>query len=231
MQLGLIISLLFRINFKSIKKMKKLYGLIAITLAFIFLGAGLQSPKNVLIIGDSISIGYTPFIQKAFPRINIEHNPGNGGSTLRGVQNIEKWLGNKEVDLVMFNFGLHDMVYKDSLNKYDVVNGKIAVPLNDYRKNLQIIVDKLKETTAKLVFITTTTVPENAAGRKVESPTQYNKVAKEVMKKNGIEVLDLYETSVKVHPQNSKPGNVHYTEEGYNLLAQPIIQKLKMTLK
>ncbi|HEU0228338.1 MAG TPA: SGNH/GDSL hydrolase family protein [Arachidicoccus soli] len=211
--------------------MKKLYGSIAILLAFTFLGAGLQTPKNVLIIGDSISIGYTPFIQKALPGVNIEHNPGNGGSTLRGVQSIEKWLGNREWDVVMFNFGLHDMVYKDSLNKYDVVNGKIAVSLEDYRKNLQTIVDKLRETTAKLIFITTTTVPENAAGRKVESPAQYNRVAKEVMKKNGIEVLDLYETSLKVHPQNSKPGNVHYTEEGYSLLVQPIIEKLKTALK
>lgn len=196
-----------------------------------FFAATVRSTKNVLIIGDSISIGYMPFIQKGLVGVNVEHNEGNGGSTIRGVQSIEKWIGAREWNVIMFNFGLHDMVYKDSSNKYDALNGKVSVSLEDYRKNLQKIVDKLKETTANLVFINTTTVPENASGRKVEDPEQYNKIAKEVMKKNGIEVLDLYKTSLAVHPQNSKQGNVHYTEDGYSLLAQPIVAKIKSVLK
>ncbi|HET8828611.1 MAG TPA: SGNH/GDSL hydrolase family protein [Pelobium sp.] len=212
-------------------KTRKYTVLATMLISLTFIAATLQSPKNVLIIGDSISIGYTPFIQKALLDVYVEHNVGNGGSTVRGVQSIEKWLGKREWDVIVFNFGLHDMVYKDSLNKYDIVNGKIAVPLEDYRKNLQTIADKLKETTATLVFINTTTVPANAAGRKVESPAQYNKVAAEVMKKNGIEVLDLYQTSLAVHPANSKPGNVHYTEEGYELLSEPIVAKIKSILK
>src|SRR6476661_7593001 len=119
------------------RKMKKYFGLGALLIGFTFIAAVIQTPKNVLIIGDSISIGYTPFIQSTLTSVNIEHNPGNGGSTVRGVQSIEKWLGDREWDVIMFNFGLHDMVYKDSLNKYDVANGKIAVPLEEYRKNLQ----------------------------------------------------------------------------------------------
>ena len=161
------------------------------------------------------------------PAIYVEHHVGNGGSTVRGLQSIEKWLGAKEWDVITFNFGLHDLVYKDSLNKYDVVNGKITVPLEDYRKNLQAIVSKLKETTATLIFVTTTVVPENSLGRKVEDPEKYNQVALEVMKKNGIEVVDLYQTSLTVHPQNSVPGNVHYTPMGYELLAKPIIDRIK----
>lgn len=48
------------------------------------MAATTDTVKNVLIIGDSISIGYTPFIQKALaPEINVVHNPGNGGSTIR----------------------------------------------------------------------------------------------------------------------------------------------------
>jgi lysophospholipase L1-like esterase len=155
----------------------------------------------------------------------------NGGSTIRGVESIEKWLGDREWDVVLFNFGLHDMVHKDTANKYDVVNGKVSVPLDDYRKNLQQIVSKLKETTATLVFINTTVVPENAAGRKVADPAKYNEVAMEVMKKNGIEVLDLNKASQTIHPQNSKPGNVHYTEKGYELLAEQVTAKIRSVLK
>jgi hypothetical protein len=195
------------------------------------IAASTDKVSNVLIIGDSISIGYTPFVQKAMsPGINVEHSEGNGGSTLRGIENIEKWLGDKKWDVVLFNFGLHDMVHKGSLNKYDV-NGKVSVTLDEYRKNLEIIVAKLTRTKARLFFITTTKVPENAAGRKVEDPAKYNKEALEVMKKYGIEVIDLYNNSLTIHPQNSKPGNVHYTDKGYELLAGPIIKVVLTTLK
>lgn len=186
--------------------------------------------KNVLIIGDSISIGYTPFVQKALaPGVNVEHNPGNGGSTVRGVENVEKWIGDREWDMIFFNFGLHDMVYKDSTNKYDV-NGKVTLTLDQYKKNLEIIVAKLRETAATLVFINTTKVPENSLGRKVEDPARYNQVATEVMKQNGIKVLDLYTPSLTIHPQNSKPGNVHYTDKGYEMLADLVITKIKAIL-
>ena len=212
--------------------MKKIYSAGIIILTLFCLAATSDKVKNVLIIGDSISIGYTPCIEKALaPDVVVAHNSGNGGSTVRGVENIEKWLDNKQWDVILFNFGLHDLVYKDEANKYDVVNGKISVPLDDYRKNLEVIVAKLRETTATLIFVTTTVVPENSAGRKVEDPAKYNEVAKEVMKKNGIQVVDLYTASLTIHPQNSKLGNVHYTPEGYELLAAPLIKAINSSLK
>jgi lysophospholipase L1-like esterase len=198
---------------------------------FVLIAATSDKVKNVLIIGDSISIGYTPFVQKALaPAITVAHNPGNGGSTIRGVDSLEVWLDNKEWDMVLFNFGLHDLVHKDAQNKYDV-NGKVSVTLDQYRTNLEKIVAKLKETTAVLVFVTTTVVPENSAGRMVEDPAKYNQVALEVMKKNGIQVIDLYTASQTIHPQNSKPGNVHYSDAGYELLAAPLVKTIQALLK
>lgn len=210
---------------------KHLIRLSILAVSILGLSAISDTVKNVLIIGDSISIGYMPVIQKALaPDINVEHCPGNGGSTIRGVENIEKWIGDRQWDVILFNFGLHDLVHKDSLNKYDV-NGKVSVSLDDYRKNLNMIVARLRETTATLIFVNTTEVPENSAGRKVEDPAKYNAVASEVMKANGIEEVDLYAASLLIHPQNSKPGNVHYTEKGYELLAEPLIEKIKSILK
>jgi len=178
---------------KSKKMNQKHYRIITILLlAFLCFSATEDNKKNVLIIGDSISIGYTPFVEKALaPDVIVAHNPGNGGSTVRGVDSIESWLDKRQWDVILFNFGLHDLVYKDQENKYDVVNGKVSVPLEDYKKNLETIVAKLRETTATLIFITTTVVPENSSGRKVEDPAKYNAVALDVMKKNGIEVVDL----------------------------------------
>ena len=202
-----------------------------LALTFFCFAAIQDKVKNVLIIGDSISIGYTPIVEKAMaPGVAIFHNPGNGGSTVRGLDSITTWTDKREWDVILFNFGLHDMVYKDKDNKYDVEHGQVSVPLADYRKNLEAIVSKLRQTTATIIFVNTTLVPENAAGRKVGDPEIYNAVALEVMRQNGIEVVDLYAASLTIHPQNSPPNNVHYTPEGYELLAGWIIKAIKKAL-
>ena len=213
-------------------KLNKLLTHGILLLALFCIAATGDKVRNVLIIGDSISIGYTPFLEKALaPEIMVSHNPGNGGSTVRGIDSLEVWLDHKKWDMIVFNFGLHDLVYKDEQKKYDVVNGKISVSLDDYRKNLETIVARLKETTARLLFVTTTVVPENSAGRKVEDPAKYNEVAISVMKKNGIPVVDLYTASQTIHPEYSKPGNVHYTDKGYELLAEELVKSIKSVLK
>ena len=207
-----------------------LFAFLAISISFY--AATADKVKKILIIGDSISIGYTPFVEKALaPDILVTHNPGNGGSTRRGLDSMEVWLNHKQWDLITFNFGLHDMVYKDEQNKYDLVNGKLTVPLDEYRKNLELIVNRLKKSTKVLLFVNTTVVPENSAGRKPEDPAKYNQVAMEVMKKNGVQVIDLYTSSLAIHPQNSSPGNVHYTPAGYEMLAAEIVKSIKAVLR
>lgn len=214
-------------------KIDKIFFSICIIVISLLLLASGQKLKNVLVIGDSISIGYTPYIQKNLSSdAYVEHCSGNGGSTVRGLSNLTKWLGNKEWDVIVFNFGLHDLVYKDSLGNYDVKKGKQAVSLAEYQENLEIIIKKLKETTATLIFVTTTVVPENATGRKVEDPARYNAVACMVMKKNNIQVIDLYSVSMTVHVTNAQASNnVHYTEKGYELLAEPITTELRKILR
>ena len=202
-----------------------------LVLAFLCFAAKPHQGKSVLIIGDSISIGYTPFIKTALsPNVEVAHNPGNGGSTLRGMESIDKWLDNRDWDVILFNFGLHDMVHKDSSGKYDVVNGTIAVPLKEYRKNLEAIADKLNETTAKVIFVSTTMVPEGASGRKTASVPAYNEVALKVMKKKNIQVVDLYQPSLEIHPNNSKPKDVHYTPKGYEQLASIVVAAIRKAL-
>jgi hypothetical protein len=50
------------------------------------------------------------------------------------------------------------------------------------------------------------------------------------MKENGIKVVDLYTPSLTIHPNNSKPGNVHYTDKGYEMLADYVIKAIKSSL-
>src|SRR2546430_2696439 len=71
-----------------------------------------DDPKlpRVLLIGDSISIGYTiPTRELLKGKANLHRIPANGGSTKDGLANIDKWLGTGKWDVIHFNWGLHDL--------------------------------------------------------------------------------------------------------------------------
>ena len=126
---------------------------------------------NVLIIGDSISIGYTlPTRELLKGKVNLHRIPTNGGPTTKGLAEIEKWLGNKKWDLIHFNWGLHDLKFmgKDGTNLVPKEKGGVVqVPLADYEKNLEKLVFRMKKSAKQLVWRNTTPIPEGSKARYV----------------------------------------------------------------
>lgn len=192
-----------------------------------------QNKAKILIIGDSISIGYTPFvIDELKQKADVFHNPGNGQHTGTGIKNIENWIGDQQYDIIQFNWGLWDLCYRNPDSKVqgnrDKENGKLTYTLDQYAANLDSIVSLLKaKTNAKLIFVTTTFVPDKEAGRFQHDAIRYNEAAKKVMNKHGIEINDIYEPSIEIHQKYGKgPDNVHYNTQGYKELGQLIIDFL-----
>src|SRR5688572_1778820 len=69
---------------------------------------------RVLLLGDSISMGYTVPVRERLKGVANVHRPAaNCGPTERGVANLDKWLGDGKWDVIHFNFGLHDLKYVD----------------------------------------------------------------------------------------------------------------------
>ena len=191
---------------------------------------------NVMIIGDSISIGYTPFVKEALKgKANVVHNKGNAQHTGTGLEKLDEWLGDTKWDVIHFNWGLWDLCYRSKQSKVygnrDKINGKITFSPEEYGKNLEELVVRLKKTGAKLIFATTSYVPEGEAGRKVGDDKVYNRVALKIMKRHQIQVNDLNKLSKKVHKEHKKAdGDVHYTPNGSRLLAQPVIKYIILNL-
>ena len=68
---------------------------------------------NVLIIGDSISIGYTPKVRKLLEGVANVHAPKvNSRDTRTGLKHLKDWLGTTRWDVIHFNWGLHDLCYR-----------------------------------------------------------------------------------------------------------------------
>ncbi|MDF3078994.1 MAG: GDSL-like Lipase/Acylhydrolase family [Sphingobacteriaceae bacterium] len=196
------------------------------------------APKpKVLIIGDSISIGYFPFVKEELKNeAELVHNAGNAQDTANGLKKIDSWLGNTKWDIIQFNWGLWDIAYRNPASKEqgnrDKINGTIAASPEQYKKNMEELIAKLKKTGAKLIFVTTTVVPEKEAGRFVGDEDKYNAIAIDLMKKNGITINNLHQPSVSIHQKlGLGADNVHYSDEGYKQLAKPIIDLLRQAMK
>ncbi|QDT82568.1 SGNH/GDSL hydrolase family protein [Gimesia chilikensis] len=191
---------------------------------------------RVLIIGDSISIGYTkPTIELLKGVANVERVKANCGDTNRGLKNLQRWLGKTDWDVIHFNWGLHDLCYRHPDSKTqghrDKVNGTISVPLAQYEKNLETLVKQLEQTNATLIWATTTPVPEGEAGRVVGDDLKYNEVAKKIMQKHNIKINDLHQLATGFEaPLWAGPGNVHFKPAGSDKLAQQVAREIKAAL-
>lgn len=185
---------------------------------------------RVLLIGDSISIGYTPEVQKRLAgKANVLRIPVNGGATKRGVEEVSKWLGEKKWDVIYFNFGLHDL--KRLVNGKMDVAGDNQTSLEDYEKNLETIVALLQKTGAKLIWASTTPVPDGAGGRLRGDDVKYNAVAAKVMQKHGIPIDDLYSIVLPELEKYQLPENVHFKEEGSEFLGEQVARVIDEALK
>ena len=184
-------------------------------------------PK-VLIIGDSISIGFTPHVVEQLDgKAVVKHHKGNAQHTGTGLKQLDQWIGNTKWDVIHFNWGLWDLCYRHPKSKVqgkrDKVNGTLTTTLEQYEKNLDKLVSRLKKTDAKLIWAHTTVVPEEEAGRIVGDDKKYNEVAAKIMKKYGITINDLNSLSREFPPDLfSKPGDVHYTQDGYQKIAKQV---------
>ncbi len=187
---------------------------------------------RVLIIGDSISLGYTPFVaQQLKGKANIIHAPGNNESTARGLEHLDAWLGPKKWDVIHFNWGLHDLKWIDDKTKIaEVGKGKQWVPVEQYEKNLTELVQRLKKTGAKLIWCTTTPVPEGVLGRVPGDELKYNAAALRVMQAANIPVDDLYAFVKPQRDQLGKPKDVHYTSAGSAALAGEVVKAIEKAL-
>ena len=194
---------------------------------------------NVLILGDSISIGYTRPVRAMLagkanvfrPMNRTGKQPENCGDTPMGIKGLDKWLGANEWDVIHFNWGLWDLCYRNpkakTQGKRDKKNGTLSTTTEDYDKNLETIVTRLRATGAKLIWASTTVVPDGELGRIVGDDIKYNAIAASVMARHGIPTDDLYALTKSFDGEFSVgPGDVHFAPEGSERIAKQVAAKI-----
>jgi len=181
--------------------------------------------SRVLLIGDSISIGYTPAVRELLRGVaNVHRIPDNGGATSLALLMLDEWLGDGHWDAIHFNFGLHDVtrVPPDTVRTLPDV----------YAENLRRIVARLQKTGAQLIFATTTPVPGHTQNptREAADVIEFNRRAVALMTELGVPVDDLYANAKPRLAEFQVPSNVHFTGEGYRALAKPVATAIRQAL-
>ena len=188
---------------------------------------------RVLLIGDSISIGYTLGVREALAgKANVHRPPVNCADTQFGIDHLHEWLGDKKWDVIHFNWGLHDLKYINEnylLTPVDKAVMQLHRP-GQYAVNLDVLVEKLKKTGAKLIFATTTPVPDGAVGRVPGDAAKFNDVAKQVMADHEVEVNDLHAFVAPRLAEYQRPANVHFNEAGNAALATQVADTIASAL-
>jgi len=186
---------------------------------------------RVVLVGDSIRMGYAPIVAKLLDGkaivVSAKPNGEDSGNVLR---NLDEWVIKEKPAVVHLNAGLHDLKLTDK---------GYQVPLAEYEKNLKAIIERIrKETKATVVFGTTTPIidklhAERKAGfDRFEADVQkYNVAAVSVMKQAGVPIDDLH-TLVESRGRDKVmgPDGTHYTQDGYEILAAAVTDSILRSL-
>ncbi len=172
---------------------------------------------RVLLIGDSVSRGYTQAVRKALAgKANVHRAPANCGPTASGVKNLDVWLGDGKWDLIHFNFGIHDR----------------NTPLADYRDRLEQLVTQMKTTGARLMWASTTPIPDLPDKKYTAvSIIERNTAAAEVMKKLGVATDDLFSAITPHLAEMQNPNDVHFNSAGYTFLGETVAKAIESQLE
>lgn len=177
-----------------------------------------DDPKlpRVLLIGDSVSRGYTQPTRAALAGVaNVHRAPANCGPTAAGLKHLDVWLGEGRWDVIHFNFGIHDR----------------ATPPADYAARLEQIAERLQRTGAKVVWATTTPIPDDPAQKQTAaSIVERNTLALAIMRRRGIAVDDLFAAITPRLAELQNPRDVHFTAAGYDFLGAQVAASLRSAL-
>lgn len=180
---------------------------------------------NVLVLGDSISIGYTgPVISLLGSEYDIMHPADNCRNSYYTLNTVDKWLTAwPKYDVIVWNNGLWDDIYSNWLIDYPQPGADplwYGTSLADYEKYITQIAIKLKATGARVIFFTTTDVPLISGvfipGREI----LLNDIAKRVLPPLGIEIRDLNQFALSIPNAHVNSYDVHFTNTANSVIGR-----------
>jgi acyl-CoA thioesterase-1 len=180
----------------------------------------LQSvPKSqtILFFGDSLTAGYGLSTEEAFPSLIEKQlvkkgkkvtvvNAGLSGETSAGGLSRIDWILKQPVEIFVLELGANDALR--------------GLPLDQTRKNLQAIIDKVKTKYPKTkIVLAGMMVPPNLGN---EYTNQFQKMFPDLAKKNNATLIPFLLQGVAGDEKLNQADGIHPTAEGHKIVATTV---------
>jgi acyl-CoA thioesterase-1 len=176
------------------------------------------APRVILFFGDSLTAGYGLSTEEAFPSliekelnkknklVNVV-NAGLSGETSAGGLTRIDWLLRQPVDVFVLELGAND--------------GLRGLPLNQTRKNLQSILDKVKTKYPGVKMVLGgMMVPPNMGKQYSE---EFKNIYPDLAKKNGATLIPFLLQGVGGIEKLNQADGIHPNVEGHKIVAKNLV--------
>lgn len=189
--------------------------------------------KNVLLVGDSIRLGYDKAVKASLDgKANVyfpEENCRFASYVLRYIHEYKDLVKNGDVDVLHWNAGLWDCLRLFEEDPH--------TPIDVYAYYIDRICVRIKKVFphARVIFATSTSVQSERMSvnfkRYNEEIERYNEAAVAVVKKHGFEVNDLYAVSVSLPAEAHSDAVHYYTPMGTEAFTKQVLSYLAPALE
>jgi len=181
--------------------------------------------KLILFFGNSLTAGmgldsndaFPAVIQRKIDSLGLPYhvvNAGLSGETTASGKNRLEWVMNQKVDVFVLELGAND--------------GLRGVPLSETRKNLQAIIDFVKEKNASTkIVLAGMQIPPNMGD---DYTSEFKRIFPELAEKNNLALIPFLLEDVAGIPELNQGDGIHPTEEGQKIVANNVWTVLKELL-
>ena len=184
---------------------------------------------KVVLIGDSIRMGYQPLVAEKCKEADVWGPAVNGRHSVWALGNFGEWVTNQKPDIVHVNFGIHDAsLYPD---------GEHQIILAQYRLCLQRFINGVKELgKTQMIWASTTPLytPEQGVPQaqwKIRTEAEidkYNAAALEIVQKEQLPVNDLHDVILRNDfARCLREDGCHMTEFGNEVLSDAVVAAIR----
>ena len=184
---------------------------------------------KVVLIGDSIRMGYQPLVAKKCVGVDVWGPAENGRHSVWALDHFQAWVAAQEPDIVHVNFGIHDAVIME--------DGEHQILLPQYRLCLQRFIDKVKQLEkTRMIWATTTPLYTAEEGvpmsewkiRAGAQIAEYNAAALEIVRREGLPVNDLHKVIMdNDHTKCLKEDGCHMTDFWNEVLSDAVVEAIR----
>jgi acyl-CoA thioesterase-1 len=198
-------------------------SLLIISLALLLQAS--EKPKIILFYGDSLTAGYGLSTEEAFPSL-IEKkliktgksakvvNAGLSGETSAGGLSRIDWVLRQPVDVFVLELGANDALR--------------GLPLDQTKKNLQAIIDKVKVKNPKAKFVIAgMMVPPNMGQ---EYTTKFKNIFPDLAKTNNATLIPFLLQDVAGNERLNLSDGIHPNIEGHKIVADNVFKVINPLL-